>query len=88
MVEDKESAERLAKRKAKMIDDTPICPKCDEVVDHLRWYGVKLYDEGKDEHQDLKAERADPSADMILYKCPWCDEVLFETVEGAREFLK
>lgn len=86
MVEDKESAERLGERQAKLLEDTPECPKCGEVVDHLKWYGVKLYD--NEEKKDEMAERVCSSVDMIIYECPWCGEVLFETVKDAREFLK
>jgi len=70
----------------------PRCPKCGAEIDHLRCYEKAWSTATCYINEDyLIVEYSDwdiLDVTEVEYHCPKCDEVLFESEEEARKFLK
>jgi len=63
------------------------CPECNHEIDHLvlvetRNYFIRFTKDG------AQYEIASPELVDRIWKCPWCWDQVFNSIDAAREFLK
>ncbi len=68
----------------------PQCPKCDEEVDHLvnRVAEIHYYDLRVEGDRHVYEEQDWEPIGQGDYRCPECQDVLFNTEDDALAFLK
>lgn len=76
--------EKEARRMAKLLKEEVTCPKCGENIDRLNWQAVKCPDVDRSQEKKEYAEDIFKGSDLIIYRCPECNEVIYEGEKGVK----